>query len=64
MMLLKKTVYDKLLTKANPNSNNGLKTQNNTNKSALDKKIDDANKKSLNTSDLITKQIITQKLLR
>ena len=64
MMLLKKNVYDKLLTKANANSNNGLKTQNNTNKSALDKKIDDANKKSLNTNDLITKQIITQKLLR
>ena len=64
MMLLKKTAYDKLLTKANANSNNGLKSQNNTDKSALDKKIDDTNKKSLNTSDLITKQIITQKILR
>ena len=47
MMLLKKTVYDKLITKDNVIDTRGfvLKAKYNTDKSSLEKKIDDAEKK-------------------
>ena len=48
MMLLKKTVYDKLVTKVNNIDISGfaLKTKYHTDKSDLEKKISDADKKN------------------
>ena len=66
MKLLKKTVYDKLATKVNTIDTSGfvLKIKYNTNKSDLERKISDADKKISDTSGLVKKHIITQKLLK
>ena len=65
-MLLKKTVYDKLVEKVNNIDNSGfvLKTKYDTDKSDLEKKISDADKKISDTSGLVKKQIIILKLLK
>ena len=56
---VKKTVYDKLVEKVNNIDTTGfvLKTTYDTDKSDLEKKISDANKKIPDTSDLAKKQI-------
>ena len=66
MKLLKKTVYDKLATKVNTIDTSGfvLKIKYNTNKSDLERKISDADKKISDTSGLVKKHIITLKLLK
>ena len=55
MMLLKKTVYDKLVTKVNEldTSEFVLETPYNTTNSGLEKKIDDADKKIPNNSGFV-----------
>ena len=57
MMLLKKTVYDKLVANVNSIDTSGfaLKTKHDTDKSGLEKKISDADKKIPDTSGLIKK---------
>ena len=52
--VVKKTEYDKFVTKVNNIDTTGfvLKTTHNTNKSDLEKKISDADKKNPDTSDL------------
>ena len=65
--VVKKTVYDKLVTKVNATDTSGfvLKTQFNNNKSVLEKKTNDADKKLLDISVLVQKkQIIMQKSLK
>ena len=64
MKLLKKSVYDKLVTKVNnvDPSELLLKTKYNTDKSDLKKKTSDAYKKVSDTSGLVKKQIIMLKL--
>ena len=64
MKLLKKSVYDKLVTKVNnvDPSELLLKTKYNTDKSYLKKKTSDAYKKVSDTSGLVKKQIIMLKL--
>ena len=66
MKLLKKTGYDKLATKVNTIDTSGfvLKIKYNTNKSDLERKISDADKKISDTSGLVKKHIITLKLLK
>ena len=58
MMLLKKPVYDKFFTKVNTiiPKEFVLKTQYNTDKLDLEKKIDDADKKIRDTYDRIVKK--------
>ena len=65
MMLLKKTVYDKLVTKVNAVdiSRFVLKTQYNTDKSGIKKQIDDADKKIRDAHALAEKQIIIPRSL-
>ena len=60
MMLLKKTVHNTLVTKVNATDTNGfiLKTQYNTEKSGLEKKINDASKKISDVSGLVKKNIL------
>ena len=57
--VVKKTVYDKLVEKANNIDTTGfvLKTTYDTDKSYLEKKINDAEKKISDPSDLVKKQI-------
>ena len=55
IMIVKKTEYDKLVTKF------VLKTQYNTDKPGLEKKINDADKKYLILVDLLKKQIKIQR---
>ena len=57
--VVKKTVYDKLVEKANNMDTTGfvLKTTYDTDKSDLEKKINDAQKKISDPSDLVKKQI-------
>ena len=64
-MLLKKTVYDKLVTKVNAvdTSRFVLKTQYNTDKSGIKKQIDDADKKIRDAHALAEKQIIIPRSL-
>ena len=64
--VVKKTVYDQLAAKV---SNIGtsefvLKTKYDTDKSSLEKKISDGDKKIPNISGLVKKQIIMLKLLK
>ena len=65
MMLLKKTVYDKLVSKVNAVdiSRFVLKMQYNTDKSGIKKQIDDADKKIRDAHALAEKQIIIQRSL-
>ena len=62
----KKTVYDKLITRVNAidTSNFVLKTPYSIDKSGLEKKIDNTDKKILIPVDLLEKQVIMLKLLR
>ena len=62
----KKTVHDKLVTKVNAidTSKFVLKTPYSIDKSGLEKKIDNTDKKILIPVDLLEKQVITLKLLR
>ena len=62
----KKTVHDKLITKVNAidTSKFVLKTPYSIDKSGLEKKIDNTDKKILIPVDLLEKQVITLKLLR
>ena len=55
--VVKKTVYDKLITKVNATNTSGfvLKTQYDPDKSSLEKKINDADKKVLILSGLVEK---------
>ena len=65
--VVKKTVYDKLLAKVSNIDTSGfvLKTKYDTDKSSLEKKINDADKNIPSTSGLVKKkQIIMLKLLR
>ena len=64
--VVKKTVYDKLVSKVNNIDTTGfvLKTKYNTNKSDLEKKIIDADKTIPDASGLVKKQIIMLKLLK
>ena len=57
--IVKKTVYDKLVEKANNIDTTGfvLKTTYDTDKSDLEKKVNDVDKKILDPSDLVKKQI-------
>ena len=59
-------MYDKLVTKLNAIDTCGFvsKAQYNTDRSGLEKKIDPADQKTTDTSGLIAKEIITQKLLK
>ena len=61
---IKKTVYDKLVAKLNKIDTSGfiLKTKYNTDKSNLEKKISDADKKFLILVNLLKKQIIEGKI--
>ena len=61
---IKKTVYDKLVAKLNKIDTSGfiLKTKYNTDKSNLEKKISDADKKFLILVNLLKKQIIEVKI--
>ena len=56
---VKKTVYDKLVTKVNNIGNTGfvLKTKYDTDKSDVENKICDAEKKIANTSTLVKKNL-------
>ena len=60
IILLKQAVYDKLVTKVNVinTSRFALRTQQNIDKSGLEKKINDTDKETPNTSRLVKKQII------
>ena len=62
----KKTVYDKLITRVNAidTSKFVLKTPYSIDKSGLEKKIDNTDKKILIPVDLLEKQVIMLKLLR
>ena len=62
----KKTVYDKLITRVNAidTSKFILKTPYSIDKSGLEKKIDNTDKKILIPVDLLEKQVIMLKLLR
>ena len=64
MKISKKTVYDKLVAKLNKIDTSGfiLKTKYNTDKSNLEKKISDADKKFLILVNLLKKQIIEGKI--
>ena len=64
MKLSKKTVYDKLVTKLNnvDTSEFVLKTKYVTDKSDLEKKISDANKKSPDISELVKKRNYNAKI--
>ena len=64
--VVKKTVYDKLVAKVNNIDTSGfvLKTKYDTDKSDLENKISDADKKIPDTSGLVKKQIIMLKLLK
>ena len=64
MVLLKKN--DKLVTKVNAIDTSIFvsKTQYNTDKSGIEKKIDNADKKIADTIGLVKKRIITLELLR
>ena len=64
--VVKKTVYDKLVTKVHNIDTSGfvLKSKYDTDKSDLEKKIIDANKKIPDTSRLVKKQIIMLRLLK
>ena len=64
--VVKKTVYDRLVTKVNniDVSGSGLKTKYHTDKSGLEKKICDAEKKISDTGGLVRKQILMLKLLK
>ena len=66
MKLLKKTIYDKLAAKENNIDTCGfvLKTKYDTDKSSLENKISDANKKIPHISGLVKKEIIMLKLLK
>ena len=62
--VVKKTVYDKLVAKVNNIDTSGfvLKTKYNTDKSDLEKKISDANKKITGTSGLVKKTHYSAKI--
>ena len=64
--VVKKTVYDKLVEKVNAIDTSGfvLKTKYDTDKSDLEKKINEADKKILILVDLLKRQIIMLKLLK
>ena len=64
--VVKKTVYDKLVEKLNAIDTSGfvLKTKYDTDKSDLEKKINEADKKILILVDLLKRQIIMLKLLK
>ena len=64
MKLSKKTVYDKLVTKLNniDTSEFVLKTKYDTDKSDLEKKIRDANKKSPDISEFVKKRNYNAKI--
>ena len=64
--LVKKNVYDKLVAKVNNIDTSGfvLKTKYNANKSDLEKKISDPDKKFLILVDLLKRQIIVLKLVK
>ena len=64
--VVKKTVYDKLVAKVNNIDTIGfvLKTTYDTDKSDLEKKISDADKKVPDVSGLVKKQISILKLLK
>ena len=64
--VIKKTVYDKLFAKVNNIDISGLalKTKYDTEKSGLEKKISDADKKIPDTNGFLKKQVIMLKLLR
>ena len=64
--VVQKTEYNKLVTKVNNIDTRGfvLKTKYDTDKSDLEKKISDAEKKIPNTSSVVKKQIMVLKLLR
>ena len=66
MMLLKKTVHNKLVAKENNTGTSGfvLKTKHDTDKSDLEKEITDTEKNFLIIVDLLKKQIIILKLLK
>ena len=66
MILLKKTVCDKLVTKVNNMDTSGFvwKTKYNKEKSDLEKIISDKDKKIPDTSGLVKKQIIMLKSLK
>ena len=66
MILLKKTVYDKLIAKVNNIDSSGfvLKTKYDTDKSDLETKISDPDKKFPTLVSLLKKQIIILKLLK
>ena len=59
-------MYDKLVAEVNNGDISGfvLKTKHTADKSDLGKKISDADKKILDTSKLVKKRIIMQKLLK
>ena len=63
MILLKKTAYDKLVTKVNKIDTTGfvLKTKYDTKISDLEKRIKHAEKKIPNTRGLVNKQILILK---
>ena len=65
-MLSKRLVYNKLVTKVDNIDTTGfvLKTKYDIDKSDLEKKISDVDKKILDTSAFVKKQIIVLKLLR
>ena len=64
--VVKKTVYDKLVEKVNAIDTSGfvLKTKYDTDKSDLEKKINEADQKILILVDLLKRQIIMLKLLK
>ena len=64
--VVKNTVYDKLVAKVNNIDTSGfvLKTKYDTDKSDLEKKTCDADKKIVDTSELVKKQIIVLKLVK
>ena len=64
--VVKKTMYDKLVAKLNNTDTSGfiLKTKYDTDKSDLEKKIHDADKKCLVLVDLLKKQIIILKSVK
>ena len=61
-MMLLKTLYNKFVTKAIGTSEFDLKTQYNTDKSGLEKKIDDASKKTPNAGWHDKKTIYNDKI--
>ena len=66
MILLKKTVYNKLVCKVNAMNTSGFvpKTHHNTDNLGIENKTDDTDKIIPDTSELVKKLIIMGKLLR